>query len=170
MKTSTKLLTRLLLLICIFGNNQLLAQTTNAGFTGHVLSEAGAPLPDATVTVKNESTGFRNTSRTNDKGVFLFKELPLGGPYTVTVSSIGFTEQVKSEFTLNQGDQVPVDFALKDASAQLESVTVVSSSLKSRIKEIGASTAVSSRTISRLPVNGRNFTSLIDPFALKQGR
>jgi hypothetical protein len=169
MKTSTKLLTRLLLLICIFGNNQLLAQTTNAGFTGHVLSEAGAPLPDATVTVKNESTGFRNTSRTNDKGVFLFKELPLGGPYTVTVSSIGFTEQVKSEFTLNQGDQVPVDFALKDASAKLESVTVVSSSLKSRIKEIGASTAVSSRTISRLPVNGRNFTSLIDLSPLSRG-
>lgn len=153
----------------VCSNTNLLAQTTNAGFTGHVVSEKGAPVPDATVTVKNESTGFRNTSRTNDKGIFLFKELPLGSPYTVTVTSIGFAEQAKSDFALNQGDQVVVDFTLKDASAELQSVTVVSNSLKSRIKEIGASTAVSSRAISKLPVNGRNFTSLIDLSPLSRG-
>lgn len=169
MKTFTKLLTSLLLLLGIGSNVKLCAQTTNAGFTGHVLNEKGIAVPDATVIIKNESTGFSNTSKTNEKGEFLFKELPLGSPYTVTASSIGFAELVKSNFALNQGDQVVVNFTLKDASAQLQSVTVVSSSLKNRIKEIGASTLVSSRAIAKLPVNGRNFTSLIDLSPLSRG-
>lgn len=169
MKTFTKLLASVLLLIYACSNVKLYAQTTNAGFTGHVLNEKGIAVPDATVIIKNESTGFSNTSKTNEKGEFLFKELPLGSPYTVTASSIGFAEEIKSNFALNQGDQVVVNFTLKDASAQLQSVTVVSSSLKNRIKEIGASTLVSAKSIAKLPVNGRNFTSLIDLSPLSRG-
>jgi len=169
MKTLNRLLTSLLLLMCTCGNINLFAQTTQAGFTGHVLNEKGLPIPDATITVKNESTGFRNTSKTNEKGEFLFKELPLGSPYTITVTNISYAEQVKKNYALNQGDQVLVDFVLKNASAELQSVTVTSSSLKNRIKEIGASTSVSSRSIARLPVNGRNFTSLIDLSPLSKG-
>lgn len=169
MKTFTKLFTSFFLLTCTSINAKLHAQTTNAGFTGHILNEKGAAVPDATVVVRNESTGFSNISKTNEKGEFLFKELPLGSPYTVTASSIGFAEEIKSNFALNQGDQVVVNFALKDASAQLQSVTVVSSSLKNRIKEIGASTLVSARAIAKLPVNGRNFTSLIDLSPLSRG-
>lgn len=169
MKTFTKLLTSLLLLVCFSAQQKLSAQTTNAGFTGRVLNEQGSPVADATVVVKNESTGFRNTSKTNEKGEFLFKELPLGNPYTVNVSSVGYAEQIKPDYALNQGDQVVVNFTLKVASAQLEAVTVVSSSLKNRIKEIGASTLVSAKAIAKLPVNGRNFTSLIDLSPLSKG-
>jgi len=73
----------------------LYSRTTSAGFTGHVVTQKGSAVPDATVTVKNESTGFRNFSKTNEKGEFLFKELPLGSLYTVTVTSIGYAEEIK---------------------------------------------------------------------------
>lgn len=169
MKIFTKPLVLFFLLMCFCNYSRLLAQTTNAGFTGHVLNEKGEPVPDATIKIKNESTGFSNSSRTNEKGEYLFKELPLGNPYTVLVSSIGYTEQAKSNFALNQGDQVRVDFVLKVTASELAAVVVTSNTLKSRIKEIGASTTITSRSIAKLPVNGRNFTSLIDLSPLSRG-
>ncbi len=169
MKTFTRQLTWLLLLLCLGSGTKLVAQATNAGFTGSVKNEKGTAVPDATVKVKNESTGFSNTTRTNEKGEYLFKELPLGTPYTVTVTSIGYQEQLKENYSLNQGDQIRVDFMLKDTSAQLEAVVVKSSTLKSRIKEIGAATTITARSLTKLPVNGRNFTSLIDLSPLSRG-
>ncbi len=44
------------------------AQTTNAGFTGVIKNEKGEAVTDATVTVKNESTGFSNSTRANARG------------------------------------------------------------------------------------------------------
>ena len=169
MSTFTKLFTAFILLLLTGTNIKVHAQTITAGFTGLVTDSKGTPVANASVRVRNESTGFRSTSRTNEKGEYLFKELPLGNPYTVIVSSVGFAEQVKTNFALNQGDQVRVDFTLQDSSTQLEAVTVVSNSLRSRVKEIGASTTVSSRALGRLPVNGRNFTSLIDLSPLSRG-
>lgn len=149
---------------------QLQAQTVNASITGKVTDGKGEAVPNASIKVRNESTGFYALSKSNENGVFLFKELPLGGPYTVTVTCTGFAPQIKSDFALNQGDQVRADFSMADVSTQLQAITVTgNNSLKNRIKEIGASTLVSSRTIAKLPVNGRNFTSLIDLSPLSKG-
>lgn len=162
------LLALLLLLLC--GSTIVQAQTiAGAGIAGHILASGNKGIANASVDVKNESTGFRTATITNEKGDFLFKELPLGGPYNVHVTAVGFTEQTQTGFMLNQGDLVWVDFTLIDTLAQLQGVTVVSSTLKSRVKEIGASTSVSSRAIAKLPVNGRNFTSLIDLSPLSRG-
>ena len=51
----------------------------------------------------------------------------------------------------------------------LEVVQVVGSGLKNKIENIGAATAVSARTMARLPVNGRNFTTLMDLSPLSRG-
>lgn len=105
----------------------------------------------------------------NAKGEYTFKELPLGGPYTVTVTHTGFGEQKRSGYTLNQGDAVKVDIAMQTRESTLEVVQVVGSGLKNKVQNIGAATAVSARTMNRLPVNGRNFTTLMDLSPLSRG-
>ena len=158
----------LLLLLCV--TSLLQAQTiSGAGIAGHVWNTKNTGVANAAIEVKNESTGFHTSTIANEKGDFLFKELPLGGPYNVHVTSVGFAEQTQTGFMLNQSDLVRVDFMLIDTLAQLQGVTVVSSTLKSRVREIGASTSVSSRAIGKLPVNGRNFTTLIDLSPLSRG-
>jgi hypothetical protein len=145
------------------------AQTTRATISGNVIDNQNAELPGATVQVKNESTGFTTGTVTNAKGEYAFKELPLGGPYTIVVTYVGYGEQKLTGYSLHQGDAVHVKVAMKESGQTLEVVQVVASGIKNKIENIGASTAISAKDITRLPVNGRNFTTLMDLSPLSKG-
>ena len=119
--------------------------------------------------MRNESTGFVTKTVTNAQGQFTFKELPLGGPYAVDVSYTSYGGQKRNGYTLNQGDEVKVNIDMQATETTLELVQVVGSGIKNRIENIGAATAISARTLTRLPVNGRNFTTLVDLSPLSMG-
>ena len=150
-------------------NQNSFAQTTQASFTGKVTDQDNKPLTGASVLVKNESTGFQTSTISNTKGDYVFKELPLGGPYYILVTFTGFTEQKKTDYTLNQGDVVIVNFTLNNQATEMNAVTVTANRSKGKVENLGAATAVSSRLITRMPVNGRNFTSLMDLSPLSRG-
>ena len=61
------------------------------------------------------------------------------------------------------------DFQLKEESVVMEAVEVVANSLKNTIATTGAATSVTERDLAKLPVNGRNFTSLVDLSPLSTG-
>jgi hypothetical protein len=146
-----------------------MAQTNLAGVSGKINGKDGTPLPGAIISVRNESTGFQTKVVSNDKGEFLLKELPLGSPYTVTVEAMGMVTQKQTGYSLNQGDLIKVAFKMEDKSTDLQAVVVSAGSLKNKIENIGAATAVTARDIAKLPVNGRNFTSLMDLSPLSSG-
>jgi hypothetical protein len=166
-KIITRFLSLCTLLFCL--NAELFAQGTQAIISGSVSDEKTGPAIGATVTVKNESTGFKTSTVTNEKGEYTIKQLPLGSPYTVTISYLGFGEQKKTGYTLNQGDLLRINFDLESASTEIKAVEVVANSLKNNIKTIGSATSVTAKDIAKLPVNGRNFTSLIDLSPLSSG-
>ncbi len=148
----------------------LYAQTTQAGFSGKITDENNKGVQGASVEVRNESTGFTTKTSTNSNGDFNFKELPLGGPYIIKVTFIGYGEQVRSGFTLNQGDIIRLNIPIQNASNVLETVELTGvNTLKNKIENLGAATAVTARDIAKLPVNGRNFTSLMDLSPLSKG-
>jgi hypothetical protein len=62
------------------------AQTTQASIVGKVTGPGSTAQEKVKVTIVNESTGFRTETETNSKGEYIFKEIPLGGPYTVIVN------------------------------------------------------------------------------------
>jgi hypothetical protein len=159
----------LFILLFLISTPTLFGQTTQASITGKVLTSEQAPQAGATVSVRNESTGFVASTMTNDKGDYTFKELPLGGPYTVKATYVGYGEQKVSGYTLNQGDVVRVNINMQSNGSTLEVVQVVGSGLKNKIANIGAATEITARTMTRLPVNGRNFTSLLDLSPLSRG-
>ncbi|GAB0155229.1 carboxypeptidase regulatory-like domain-containing protein [Chryseobacterium sp. Alg-005] len=132
------------------------AQTTQASILGKVTGTGNAPQEKVKVTIINESTGFRTETETNSKGEYIFKEIPLGGPYTVMVN-----DEKKEGYSVNFGDQVTVDMSLGNGEKLIEEV-VVNGNLKNKIGNLGAATAISAKNIGLLPVNGRNFTSLTD--------
>lgn len=166
MNLFTKLIASLLLLCCV---TTLHAQGTQAIITGLVVDQKGETVIGATIQVKNESTGFFTGAITNEKGEYTIKQLPLGSPYTVTASYIGYGEQKKSGYALNQGDMLRVDFKMAEESVAIEAVEVVANSLKNMVPKIGAATSISAQNITKLPVNGRNFTSLMDLSPLSSG-
>lgn len=168
MKLFTRLVT-LLMLLCCFSAAVKAQGSTQAIITGTVVDEFGETVIGATIQVKNESTGFFTGSMTNEKGEYIIKQLPLGSPYTVTASFIGYGEQKKTGYSLNQGDMLRVDFKMQEASVEIEAVEVVANSLKNTVPKIGAATSVTAKDIAKLPVNGRNFTSLVDLSPLSTG-
>ncbi|MDB5207459.1 MAG: hypothetical protein JWR72_2534 [Flavisolibacter sp.] len=160
---------RIFLLLCLFSTQKLLSQTTQASIYGSVLNVEGKSQVGASVTIRNESTGFTTKTLTNAQGEFIFKELPLGGPYTVSATYVGYGEQKLSGYTLNQGDAVKVEIRMQTRENALQVIQVVASGLKNKIEYIGAATAISARTMTVLPVNGRNFTTLMDLSPLSRG-
>jgi hypothetical protein len=152
----------LLTLLFVGTISQTTAQTTQTSIVGLVLDNGKTPLPGATVQLRNESTGFTTGTVTNAKGEYLVKELPLGGPYTVRATYVGFGEQKLTGYLLNQGDLIRINLNMQESGQDLAVVDVVASGLRNKVENFGAATAVSARTIATLPVNGRNFTTLID--------
>ncbi|WP_235528487.1 TonB-dependent receptor [Pedobacter sp. Leaf194] len=145
------------------------AQTTQASISGIVTDEQKKPIPGASVQVKNNSTGFTTRTSTNAQGEYTFKELPLGGPYSVKALYVGFGEQTRSGYMLNLGDVVKVSISMQEAAQNLEAVQVVASGLKNKVQNFGASTEISAKTMNQLPVNGRNFSNLMDLSPLSRG-
>ncbi|MCU0449582.1 MAG: carboxypeptidase-like regulatory domain-containing protein, partial [Bernardetiaceae bacterium] len=137
------------------------AQSTNASIVGVVNDAKGQPLPGATVQVRNEATGFRTGTATQPDGRYQLRQLPLGGPYTVTVSMIGFAGQKREGLQLNQSDQVNLKFDLQEESTELKEVVVQGDRLINQVQQFGASTSVTADQIKNLPLEGRNFTGLV---------
>ena len=155
------LLIAVLLLFCIVPK-RVLAQTTQASISGIVTDEQKKPIPGVSIQIRNNSTGFTTRTSTNAQGEYTFKELPLGGPYTVKAIYIGYAEQNRTGFMLNQGDAVRVAINMQETAQNLDGVEVNGSSLRNKVQQFGASTEISSKTMNLLPVNGRNFSSLTD--------
>jgi hypothetical protein len=143
MRQKALLVLQFVLLIVFTGD--LHAQTTQASFTGKVTDPENKPLAGASVLVRNESTGFSSTTLTNAKGDYVFKELPLGGPYHILVSFVGMAELKKPGYTLNQGDVVTVNFQLASQASEYSAVTVTANRGKGKIENLGAATAVGTR-------------------------
>jgi hypothetical protein len=141
-------------------NQKSFAQATNATISGLVLDDEREPLIGASVLVRNESTGFEAGTVTGVDGRFQLQQLPLGGPYTVSISFIGFNSQKLSGYRINQGDRVNIETQLDYGSNDLAEIVVSGDSFKNQVDKLGAVTAIDSKQIKNLPTEGRNFTNL----------
>ncbi len=153
---------------CLF-SVLLSAQATNAFLNGTVQDASGETLIGATVILTNTSTGFTTATVSNTSGKFTIPQVPLGGPYDITVSYIGYADVRKSGYTINQGNVLTVDFSLDASANELEVVVVSGGDLRNRIMQIGATTEISSTQIQNLPSEGRNFTRLTSLSPLQGG-
>ncbi len=163
------LLALLCFAVCFWSSTKVAAQTTQASISGLITDEQKKAIPGVSVLVKNESTGFVTKTNTNTNGEYTFKELPLGGPYTVKATFIGLGEQTRSGYMLNLGDVVKISITMQAAAQTLEAVQINASGLRNKVQNFGASTEISAKAIAQLPVNGRNFSTLMDLSPLSRG-
>jgi hypothetical protein len=129
-----------------------------AAIRGKVVDPAGLPLPGATVTVTEPSTGYTRTVVSAQNGAYEVTNLR-PGVYTVTVEMSGFATLTRPSLTLTAGAEVIFDWKLQLAGVQ-EAVTVTGEAplVERTSNKIGGS--LSSKEIEDVPSNFRNFTSL----------
>jgi hypothetical protein len=153
--------TILIVMVAAFSPIALFGQATNATFKGLIADAKGETLVGASIVVRNEATGFYTGTTTQIDGRYQLRQLPLGGPYTVTVSFTGYATQKLQGYTLNQGDVITVDVKMVEQSTELGTVEITANKLIDDVNSFGSSTAVSANQIKALPLEGRNFSGLV---------
>lgn len=132
--------------------------STTATMNGQVTSEAGAELSSATVVAVHTPTGSKYGTLSNDEGFFFIPNMRIGGPYTVTVTYIGFKKSETKGIYLSLGQTYRQNIQLSDQNATLEEV-VISASGGDVFdgNRTGAETYVGEEAIATLPSVSRDF-------------
>ena len=139
----------LLLFISLTSQSQ-----TNATVTGIVRDEAGAVMPNVTVTATSESnSALQKSTISNDKGVFTFNQLVVGTAYRISASHVGYQEQVTRNYRVKAGENNAIAISLvASAKAALEEVIVVGYGTQKRANATGAVDQISSKVLENRPV------------------
>src|SRR5216683_905387 len=80
------------LLICALAGTPLYSQTSFGRISGTITDGSGAPVPGATVVVRNQETQNVRNAETDANGYYVVTNLPIG-PYVVEVNLKGFQPQ-----------------------------------------------------------------------------
>src|SRR5215470_11439294 len=136
------------------------AQIATASLNGTITDPSGALIPGATVSLKNVATNVERTTATNSAGHYVLVNIN-PGRYTLTVHKDGFSTVSQPEFALEVNQTSTLDLSLHVGSA-VESITVeaAEAGLQTSTSELG--TVIDRRAVNDLPLNGRNFTQLLN--------
>ena len=135
------------------------SQVTAAAIHGTVTDPSAALVPSAKVTALNTSTGISTDTTSNKNGYFLFPELQVGGPYTVTVSASGFESFVATGLTLNVNDNREVLATLKVGSTA-QTVQVTATALQVETSNTQLQQTITASQIESIPLEGRDAAGL----------
>jgi hypothetical protein len=138
----------------------LRAQLATASINGTVTDPSGAVVPDATVLLQNVLSGATRSATTNLKGSYYIPAI-IPGQYTLRVNKTGFKSAHQVSFTLDVNQTATFNFTLQ-VGATTQSVTVhaVGVHLEASTAQLG--TTIHTSQVNNLPLNGRNFTELLD--------
>jgi Carboxypeptidase regulatory-like domain/TonB-dependent Receptor Plug Domain len=131
-----------------------------AAVNGTVRDSAGAVIPQATVVLHNRDTNLDRTAVSNDAGAYVMPDVQPGN-YDLKVTKNGFGPTVKSGIILLVNQTATYDFALKAGSiTQVVDVQANAVALETSTAELGV--AVVKEQVNDLPLNGRNFTQILN--------
>jgi carboxypeptidase family protein len=134
-----------------------IAQTT-AALQGRVIDASGAPLAEATVTVRNETTSVEVSTRTDQEGRYHVAALAPGA-YTVVAEAFNFRPEVIDGLYLDVGRTLVRDFRLAvGGSAETVVVTAEVTLVDRATAALGH--VVTAGTVQQIPLNGRHFVDL----------
>ncbi len=135
------------------------AQTATGQITGTVKDTTGAVVPGASVTVHSDLTGLTRTGATNPSGDYSFPLLPTG-VYSVSAELTGFSVAKQSGIRLNVDQVARIDLTLA-VGAGTETVEVRAATVALDTETATVGQVITEKQITDLPLNGRNFLSLL---------
>jgi Carboxypeptidase regulatory-like domain/TonB-dependent Receptor Plug Domain len=134
-------------------------QDTNSGaISGVVADPTGAMVPQATVTVTNQSTNVSVRVTTGDNGFYSAESIP-AGRYTVTVEKPGFKESITKDLQIDPGMRRANNVTLQIGSTSV-GITVTADAVQVNTETSESSGTITAEQIDNLLLNGRNFLSL----------
>ena len=144
-------------IICLLFIPFAFAQVTTSNIKGLILDEESQPLLGANIVAVHTPTGTKYGAASNDEGRYNLLNLRVGGPYTITISYVGFQDKVFTDVFLTLGKTQNIDYQMTPDSEQLDAVVLtVNTSGTFSSDRTGAETSVGRREITRLPTISRS--------------
>lgn len=137
------------------------AQVVSSGMTGVVKGDNGAPVSGATVVAVHTDTNATFRATTDASGRYYLRNLPVGGPYTVSTNVDGFNPQTQNDVTTELGNDITVDFNLKSSIVKLESFTVTAEANTLDSSAQGTANLYTRETIDTKTSTQRSFADLV---------
>jgi len=146
-------LKKLSVYFCIFlalGLPALWAQTNQGILAGVILDPSGAAVEGASVSAKNEATGYTLNTNSGAGGAFRFPSVPIGF-YDITVSNPGFSPVTQTAVSVQISTTTAVNITLSVGKAE-QAITVRADATKIETESSDVGTVVSTKQVLELPL------------------
>ena len=80
---------------------------TTSGVNGFIKSTEGEGLTGANIIATHTPSGTQYGTTSMDDGYYAMTNMKIGGPYSISVTYIGYQDQTQSDIYLNLGQDVP---------------------------------------------------------------
>lgn len=130
-----------------------------ASIQGAVSDSTGAAIAGASVSIMNVATQVQKSTKSGSNGLYGFPNLPIG-TYTLRVSEAGFQTYSQTNVILEVGSSIAVNVRMAVGAAS-ETVEVQASGLALQTEDASFKQTIDEKTVTELPLNGRQVTSLI---------
>jgi len=134
------------------------SQAAKAELIGEVRDQHGALVQNAKINLTDIATG-QTLAKVSVDGTFILTNLK-PGVYNLAVEANGFKQSVREGVRLATGERVRLDVVLEPGAVS-ELVTIVQDASLLRTESGGLGQVVTNRKIVDIPLNGRNFLSLV---------
>jgi len=134
------------------------AQTAGT-ISGHVADPTGAVIPDVTVTLTSVGTGAVRSTVTTGSGDYLFPDVP-PAIYKIQAAHPGFKTATSESVEVHVQQSLRQDFTLAVGQVT-ESVTVAATGALLQAENATIGTVIENAAVNELPLNGRNYLSLV---------
>src|SRR5689334_17966881 len=129
------------------------AQSDLGRISGFVKDPSGATVPNAKVTVQNNS-GLSRQATTNEGGYYTVTNVPAGF-YTITAEAPGFQKYQSTNNKLDPSSNLAVDINLV-VGAVTQTVEVSAAAVQLQTESASVQQLVTRQQIDALELNGRN--------------
>jgi len=146
------------LLLAFVYSTGLRAQTSGS-ISGHLSDPSGASLPETAVALTQVATGAVRSTKSTGTGDYTFTEVPPGA-YSLQVRHEGFKAIRSNTFDVQIDQSVRLNFTLQ-LGAITQSVVVTATGALLQVENASTGTVVENAEINELPLNGRNYLSLV---------
>ncbi|MBT8186527.1 MAG: TonB-dependent receptor [Croceitalea sp.] len=135
---------------------------TTSSLGGKVTDSAGEPLLGATIVAVHVPSGTVYGAAADFDGFYRISGMRTGGPYKITISYVGFNDDVKEGVYLNLGQATRVSSQLSESATALDEVvvTAVNNGIFGS-NRTGTETNISQREINTLPSASRSLADFV---------
>jgi len=116
-------------------------------------------IPAATVTLTNSATHVQRTATSDNGGIYIFPNVPVG-TYDVNVTASGFRTYLQTGIVLEVGSSIAVDVNMQIGTTD-QKVEVKAEGLALQTEDATFKQTIDQQTVTEMPLNGRQMTGLI---------